>query len=806
MHRLTLVTIALFTVASSSFATAPVSAETLWELLPGTAGTGFTGKSGKATLQVKGGMSISCTASEVKEKEGELLNSTTALAIIRFSSCTTGGLGINSLGDPGNVILAHVEISTCLIKTGDSGLYLKLLPLHLEVPSIKLLLTVQGGLLALVSPTKESTKTFALTIEQKGGVQTIEKCEGGSARTLETSTDGGAFVQSGEEVKEGTIIFAAAQEAMSGGGEGGAEPTTLSTRLSGESKESEELTVLEGAKVKDKATLAGKNASKATGKVTYKVYSDKECKTLVTAAGEATVTGESVPASSEEELEGGKTYYWQAHYGGDAKNAESTSPCTEILNVKAKTSLSTKLSGESKESEELTVLEGAKVKDKATLSGTNSSTAGGKVLYKVFSDKECKTAVTEAGEVTVSSGSVPVSSEEELEGGKTYYWQAIYKGDSVHQESKSTCGGEVLKVKAKTTLTTELSGEGLEGEELTIQEGAAGEDKATVSGTNSSTAEGKVLYKVYSDSKCEHEVEAAGEEVVTSGSAAASNEMVLEADRTYYWQATYKGDDLHQESTSTCGTEVLNMSNPWLCYRTQQNGHGNRTTNNCGGMEAPGNFIWASQSLFRQISRHVFCSRVAVPGTGDFVTDACSTGGGIKAWIEVRGSLLAANGFTPPFVTNNKGAETFGLDSGSVKCATVKGSGTGASTIITEAQTFSGCEAFGNSVTISETEYEFQMEGGLGIVGKNLVITDSADSCSVTIFAGGSNGSLEEVVYADGEPGTVRAEIGVEGVQYEASGGVCGAAEHLYTDGTISGTAELGASEGSLMLLVEPTE
>lgn len=354
-------------------------------------------------------------------------------------------------------------------------------------------------------------------------------------------------------------VLAVTAAACEGGGSGGKELTSLSTTLSGEGKEGEEITVAEGAKVKDKATLTGKNASKATGKVKYKIYSEKECKALVKEAGEVTVSGESVPASSEEELEAGKAYYWQAHYGGDEKNDESTSPCTEVLKVQAKTSLSTKLSGGGEEGEEITVNEGTKVKDKATLTGTNSSSAEGKVLYKVFSDKECKTLVKEAGEETVSSGSVPASSEEELEGGKTYYWRATYKGDSLHKESTSSCGSEVLKVKAKTTLATKLSGGGEEGEEITINEGTKAKDKATVEGTNSSSAEGKVLYKVYSDSKCEHLVAEAGEKSVSSGAGTASSEEELEGAAVYYWQATYKGDSLHQESKSTCGKEVLTV-------------------------------------------------------------------------------------------------------------------------------------------------------------------------------------------------------------------------------------------------------
>jgi RHS repeat-associated protein len=120
-----------------------------------------------------------------------------------------------------------------------------------------------------------------------------------------------------------------------GGSGGGAEPTTLTTSLSGEGKEGETITVLEGSKVKDKATLSGKNASTATGTVTYRVYSDSKCEHEVTKAGEVTVTSGSVPASSEEELEGGKSYYWQASYSGDSKNSASTSVCgAEISTVK----------------------------------------------------------------------------------------------------------------------------------------------------------------------------------------------------------------------------------------------------------------------------------------------------------------------------------------------------------------------------------------------------------------------------------------------------------------------------------------
>ena len=338
-----------------------------------------------------------------------------------------------------------------------------------------------------------------------------------------------------------------------GGGEEEATSTTLTTSLSGEGKEGGEITVLEGTKIKDKATLSGTNASKATGTVKYKVYSDKECKTLVTEAGEVTVTSGSVPASSEEELKGGASYYWQASYSGDSKNKSSTSACgAEIATVKAATALSTTLSGEGKEGTEIEVVEGAEIKDQAKLSGGSASKAGGTVKYDVYSDPECKELVTAAGEVTVTSGSVPASSEEKLSEG-AYYWQAVYSGDTFNQGSTSVCDTEIAVVAPE--VTTSLSGEGESGEELEVQETAAVKDTTTLHGEHASTATGTVKYAVYSDKECKTLVTKAGEVTVTSGSVPASSEEKL-SPGTYYWQASYSGDEHNPAAKSVCGTEV----------------------------------------------------------------------------------------------------------------------------------------------------------------------------------------------------------------------------------------------------------
>jgi hypothetical protein len=232
------------------------------------------------------------------------------------------------------------------------------------------------------------------------------------------------------------------------------------------------------------------------------------------------------------------------------------------------TLLSTSLKGGGKEGAEITVSEGSKVKDTATLSGTHASTGSGTVHYAVYKDKECKELATKAGEVTVKEGKIPDSEEKELEAGAVYYWQAKYLGDSLNEASTSTCSKEVLTVKAKVTLSTKLSGGGKEGEEITVTEGSKVKDTATLSGTNASSATGTVDYSVYKDKECKELAAEAGKGKVEGTKAASSEEKELEADAVYYWQAKYLGDSLHEESTSTCSKEVLTVESEFKPHKT----------------------------------------------------------------------------------------------------------------------------------------------------------------------------------------------------------------------------------------------
>lgn len=104
--------------------------------------------------------------------------------------------------------------------------------------------------------------------------------------------------------------------------------TTTTTSLSGGGESGASVIVPGGTPVTDQATVTGNDAGQATGSITYSVYSDSSCKTLVAGGTSQTInTPGSVPASAPVTLTTPGTYYWVASYGGDPGNNSSASSC-----------------------------------------------------------------------------------------------------------------------------------------------------------------------------------------------------------------------------------------------------------------------------------------------------------------------------------------------------------------------------------------------------------------------------------------------------------------------------------------------
>jgi LPXTG-site transpeptidase (sortase) family protein len=100
---------------------------------------------------------------------------------------------------------------------------------------------------------------------------------------------------------------------------------------------------------------------------------------------------------------------------------------------------------------------GGSAYDTATLTGTNSSTAGGTVTYNVYSDIACTTLAQSSGPLPVIGGALPNSNSVTFSSAGTYYWRAAYSGDPLHQASASACRAEVLTV-SSTPLSLPVTG------------------------------------------------------------------------------------------------------------------------------------------------------------------------------------------------------------------------------------------------------------------------------------------------------------------------------------------------------------
>jgi hypothetical protein len=117
------------------------------------------------------------------------------------------------------------------------------------------------------------------------------------------------------------------------------------------------------------------------------------------------------------------------------------------------TTVSTVLSDGTNSGTSLTESVNSTVTDSAALAGAGVSTAGGTVTYLVFSDSTCAKVVDDS-QVTVTDGVVPPSAPETLSKPGTYYWTAVYSGDSANAGSVEACGSEIETVVTGTVVNT----------------------------------------------------------------------------------------------------------------------------------------------------------------------------------------------------------------------------------------------------------------------------------------------------------------------------------------------------------------
>ncbi len=184
---------------------------------------------------------------------------------------------------------------------------------------------------------------------------------------------------------------------------------TVSTTLSGGGQSGTSISVPSGTAVTDTATLTGTSADLTgtssalpTGTITYNIYSDPTCTSLVLTGTALTITAGAVPPSPAATLTTPGTYYWQASYSGDSNNSPANSTCGTTGEVQTVTQLvpeptriKTALVGKGHRGRGspggnswshgvITVFAGTALTDTATLTGTNATVATGTVDYSIY--------------------------------------------------------------------------------------------------------------------------------------------------------------------------------------------------------------------------------------------------------------------------------------------------------------------------------------------------------------------------------------------------------------------------------------
>ncbi|MGD0834567.1 MAG: hypothetical protein ABSA40_09135 [Candidatus Dormibacteria bacterium] len=298
-----------------------------------------------------------------------------------------------------------------------------------------------------------------------------------------------------------------------------------------------------GAPIHDTAVLTGATAD-AGGTIAYAVYSGPSCSagSLVADLTPApnTIVDGVVPNSAIYAFTAAGTWYFQATYSGDTNNAGPvSSPCTsEAVTVDANAPTIATLAVPASP-----VAIGTAIHDTATLTGATAD-AGGTIGYSLYSTAWCGGLIANLtpADDTVVDGAVPDSAPYTVTTAGTFYFAATYSGDANNAGPiSSPCDSEAVTVEANIPA---LGTQTVPASPLTIGEPVR--DTATLTGATSD-AGGTIGYGVYSSDTC-----GAGslmadltpaDDTVVDGVVPDSNSYAFDAAGTFYFQATYSGDN-----------------------------------------------------------------------------------------------------------------------------------------------------------------------------------------------------------------------------------------------------------------------
>lgn len=195
---------------------------------------------------------------------------------------------------------------------------------------------------------------------------------------------------------------------------------------------------------------------------------------------------------------------------------------------------------------------GGSVHDTAALTGA-TSTASGTVTYTVYTNNTCTAVLQAAGTKTVTNGVVPDSDSVTFSSAGTFYWQAVYSGDTNNNGATSACTSETIVVsKAQPTVAT--------------TQDLIPNDHFTLSGGVNLTGAGTITFNLYAPTDATCSGTPALTQTVSGISANGTyntTNTTIHANTagTWRWASSYSGDDNNQPASSACGVENFTIVN-----------------------------------------------------------------------------------------------------------------------------------------------------------------------------------------------------------------------------------------------------
>ena len=226
--------------------------------------------------------------------------------------------------------------------------------------------------------------------------------------------------------------------------------TVVTVNFTGSNTIATSIAVPVGTPVNPAATLAGVNASHASGTVTYGVFTDSQCQNAALAAMVEPITSPGVLPPAPSIVLGVGTYYVKVDFTSTGTfqelNLSSSTGCGSAgqPNVTVGSPLpvtaSLSLTGGGQSGSIITVPAGTAVTALGALSGPHAASATGWVEYSLYNSNASNCSGSSlSDEIIAASGLLPASPPVVETSAGTYYWGLRYSGDAFNSGLHSGC-------------------------------------------------------------------------------------------------------------------------------------------------------------------------------------------------------------------------------------------------------------------------------------------------------------------------------------------------------------------------------